>query len=102
MKEYDMPEKVIAIEKLDGPYQNIFLKTMRMVPDRDKNDKKLQRLIAFRLRTDGEAATREYLINKIRDAIQCGYTGSFYNFLKDDLKLKECDLEDETPDPLKA
>jgi hypothetical protein len=73
-----------------------------MVPDRDKNDKKLQRLIAFRLRTDGEAATREYLINKIRDAIQCGYTGSFYNFLKDDLKLKECDLEDETPDPLKA
>ena len=97
-----MPEKVIAIEKLEGPYQNIFLKIMQMVPDRDKNDKKLQRLIAFRLRTDGEAATREYLINKIRDTIQCGYTGSFYNFLKDDLKLKECDLEDETPDPLKA
>ncbi len=97
-----MPEKVIAIEKLDGPYQNIFLKTMRMVPDRDKNDKNLQRLIAFRLRTDGEAATREYLINKIRDTIQCGYTGSFYNFLKDDLKLKECDFQDETPDPLKA
>ena len=97
-----MPGKVIAIEKLDGPYQKIFLKTMRMVPDRDKNDKKLQRLIAFRLRTDGEAATREYLINNIRDIIQCGYTGSFYNFLKDDIKLKECDLEDETPDPLKA
>ena len=57
-----------------------------MVPDRDKNDKKLQRLIAFRLRTDGEAATKVYLINKIRDSIQCGYTGSFYNFLKDDLK----------------
>jgi hypothetical protein len=97
-----MPEKVIAIEKLDGPYKNIFIKTMRMVPDRDKNDKNLQRLIAFRLRTAGEAATREYLINKIRDTIQCGYTGSFYNFLKDDLKVKECDLEDETPDPLEA
>jgi len=97
-----MPEKVIAIEKFEGPYQTIFLKIMRMVPDRDKNDKKLQRLIAFRLRTDGEAATREYLINKIRDIIQCGYTGNFYDFLKDDLKENECDLEGETPDPLKA
>ena len=97
-----MPEKVIAIEKLEGPYQKIFLKIMQMVPDRDKNDEKLQRLIAFRLRTDGESSTKEYLINKIRDSIQCGYTGSFYNFLKDDLKVKECDLEDETLDPLKA
>ena len=97
-----MPEKVIAIEKLDGPYQNIFLKIMQMVPDRDKNDEKLQRLIAFRLRIDGEAATREYLINKIRDTIQCGYFGSFYDFLKDDLKEKACDLEDEILDPLKA
>jgi hypothetical protein len=97
-----MTEKVISIEKLESPYQNIFTKIMQMVPDRDKKDKKLQRLIAFRLRTDGEAATREYLINKIRDIIQCGYTGSFYDFLKDDLKVKECDLDDETPDPLKA
>ena len=97
-----MTEKVISIEKLESPYQNIFIKIMQMVPDRDKKDKKLQRLIAFRLRTDGEAATREYLINKIRDIIQCGYAGSFYDFLKDDLKVKECDLDDETPDPLKA
>ena len=97
-----MPEKIIAIEKFEGPYQNIFLKIMQMVPDRDKNDKKLQRLIAFRLRTDGEASTREYLINKIRDIIQCGYTGSFYDFLKDDLKENECDIGDKTTDPLKA
>lgn len=97
-----MPEKVIAIENLEGPYQGIFQKVMHMVPDRDKNDKKLQRLIAFRLRTDGEAATREYLINKIRDIIQCGYTGSFYDFLKDDVKVKECNLEDEGPAPLQA
>lgn len=68
-----MPEKVIAIEKLDGPFRKFFLKTMRMVPDPDKNDKKLQRLIEFRLRTDGEAATREYLINKIRDIVTPGF-----------------------------
>jgi len=97
-----MPEKVITIEDLKGPYQAVFQKTMRMVPDKDKNDKKLQRLIAFRLRTAGEAATQEYLINKIRDSIQCGYTGSFYDFLKDDLASRKCDLDDEAPDPLEA
>jgi hypothetical protein len=97
-----MPDKVIAIEELENPYKDIFLKVMRMVPERDKNDKKLQRLIAFRLRTDGEAAVREYLITKIRDSIQCGYTGGFYDFLKDDMQSKECNLEDEGPDPLKA
>jgi hypothetical protein len=97
-----MPDKIIAIEKFEGPYQDIFEKVMRMVPDRDKNDIKVQRLIAFRLRTDGEAATREYLINKIRDSIQCGYTGSFYDFIKDDIKEKECDLDGDNPDPLEA
>ncbi len=97
-----MTDKVIAIEKIKGPYQNIFEKLMRMVPDRDRNDLKVQRLIAFRLRTDGEAATKEYLINKIRDRIQCGYTGSFYDFIKDDIKEKECHLEDQDPDPINA
>ncbi len=97
-----MPDKVIAIENLEGPYRTIFQKVMKMVPDRDKNDKNLQRLIAFRLRTDGEAATREYLINKIRDIIQCGYTGSFYDFIKDDHKERECNLEPEEPGPLNA
>lgn len=97
-----MSDKIISIEKFEGPYQNIFEKVIRMVPDRDKNDIKLQRLIAFRLRIDGEAATREYLINKIRDSIQCGYTGSFYDFIKDDIKEKECHFEDENPGPLEA
>jgi len=79
-----MSEKVIAIEKLEGPYQTIFQNVMRMVPDRDKDDKDLQRLIAFRLRSDGEAAIRAYLINKIKEIIQCGYKGRFYDFLKDE------------------
>jgi hypothetical protein len=97
-----MPDNVIAIEKFEGPFKKIFQNVMRMVPDRDKNDENLQRLIAFRLRTDGEAATREYLIGKIRDIIQCGYTGNFYDFIKDDQKERECDLDHEEPDPLKA
>ena len=94
-----MSDKVISLEDLKGPFQEIFQRVMRMVPQREKDDKKLQRLIAFRLKTDGEAATTDYLIEKIREIIQCAYSGSFYNFLKDDLQKKDCDLPEEKPDP---
>jgi hypothetical protein len=63
---------------------------MRMVPDKDKSDKKLQRLLAFRLKIDGEAATSEYLIRKIREIIQCSYTGTFYDFIKNNALKREC------------
>ena len=97
-----MSEKIIAIEKRKGPLTPIFEKVMQMVPDRDRQDEKLQRLIAFRLGVDGEAATREYLIGKIRDVIQCGYTGSFYDFIKDNLQAKKCGLGDDILEPLDA
>lgn len=90
-----MSDKLIALEEQDGPFQNVFQRFMRMVPDRDKNDKNLQRLLAFRLRIDGEAALNEYLIRKIRETIKCAYTGSLYDFLKNDLIEKECRPEDD-------
>lgn len=83
-----MTEKIIALEELPGPLQSVLHSVLQMVPDRDKDDIHLQRLLAFRLRIDGEAALREYLMTQIRDAIQCAYTGSLYEFLKDDLKQK--------------
>lgn len=69
----------------------VFQRVLRMVPDRDKQDKKLQRLIAFRLRIDGEAAISEYLLNKIKEAVGCAYTGSLYDYLKNDLESRECE-----------
>ena len=99
-----MSDKLIALEEQDGPFRNVFQRFMRMVPDRDKNDKNLQRLLAFRLRIDGEAALNEYLIRKIRETIRCAYTGSLYDFLKNDLIAKECRPEDdeESEPPLGA
>lgn len=94
-----MSDKVIAIEETEGTFQMALQRVMRMVPDRDRHDKKLQRLIAFRLKLDGEASLSEYLIHKIRDAIKCSYSGSLYDFLKDDLKQKECTGIDEDPAP---
>ena len=94
-----MTDKIIAIEQQDGPFQNAFQRIMRMVPDRDKHDKKLQRLIAFRLKIDGEAALSEYLIEKIKMAIKCSYSGSMYDYLKDDMAEKECESPDAAEPP---
>ena len=92
-----MSAKLVTIEDQEGPYQPVLQRIMRMVPDRDKKDKNLQRLLAFRLRLDGEAALSQYLIRKIRETIKCAYTGKLYDFLKDDLIEKTCDKdEDET------
>ena len=94
-----MPEKVIALEELEGPFQQRLQRVMRLVPDRDRLDKKLKRLIAFRLKIDGESATSTYLINRIREANRCAYTGGLYSFLKDDVINKECMIEDDDTDP---
>ena len=93
-----MTDKIISIEEQDGPFQIIFKRVMRMVPDRDKQDKKLQRLIAFRLKIDGEAAISEYLIKKIKEAIKCSFHGSLYDYLKDDLLEKTC-IGDDVDNP---
>jgi hypothetical protein len=85
-----MPEKIITLENSEGPFQAGFQRVMRMVPDKDKNDTKLQRLLAFRLKIDGEAATSEFLVRKIKELIECSHSGSFYEFIKDDLIVNEC------------
>ncbi|MCG6911223.1 MAG: hypothetical protein LJE94_14015 [Deltaproteobacteria bacterium] len=94
-----MPADVIHIEEQEGPFLSILQRIMRMVPEKDRNDGNLQRLIAFRLRLDGEIATREYLFEKIREVIQCAYTGTLYDYLKDDLKERECLPENDDPSP---
>ncbi len=96
-----MAAKIIAIEEQDGPFRAMLQRTLRMVPDRQRRDKNLQRLIAFRLRRDGEAETHAYLIKKIRDIIQCGYTGRWYDYLKSDAEekaLKAKGKNDSPPD----
>lgn len=85
-----MTEKIISIDSGDGPHQMILQRICRMVPDRDKDDIDLRRLLAFRLRVDGEAATSEYLMRKIRDMIQCAFHGRLYDFLKDDTISSQC------------
>jgi len=91
--------EIIHIEEQEGPFLDILQRVMRMVPEKDRSDVNLQRLIAFRLRVDGEVAIREHLLEKIREVIQCAYTGSLYDYLKNDLEEKECRSEKDGPSP---
>lgn len=92
-------DKIISIDAMNGPHQMILQRIWRMVPDRDKNDTDLKRLLAFRLRVDGEAATSEYLMRKIRDMIQCAFHGRLYDFLKDDAFSSQCTPSGSDPGP---
>jgi hypothetical protein len=76
-----MHPKLIAIENRSGPFRMIFQRVMRMVPDRDQSDKRLQRLLAFRLINDGEAATASYLIRHIRHFVHQPSPKKFYDYL---------------------
>jgi hypothetical protein len=79
-----MPDKIITIEDLKGPLKDSLEEMMSVVPRDQRKDKNLQRLIAFRLKLDGEDMTKDYLIRHIEFARQCGYNGSLFDFLKDD------------------
>lgn len=92
-----MTGNVIAIEEREGPFQIVFQRLMRMVPDREKSNKNLQRLLAFRLKVDGEAATVEYLVRNIRDYIRCGNHGGLYEFLRNTGVADQCSPKSDPP-----
>ena len=94
-----MPQKIIILEDRQDHIKGKLRRIMRLIPDREKRDHKLQHLLAFRLKKDGEAATRKYLIRNIKEIIQCSYSGSFYNFIKDDAIKKECSQPDQAQNP---
>ena len=47
-----MAHKIIILEDQEGPFQVMLQRVIRMVPDKDKSDKNLKRLLAFRLKID--------------------------------------------------
>jgi len=94
-----MTADIIDIEDHDKALRAVLEKVMQMVPEKDRQDQSLQRIIAFRLKLDGETTTRAYLVKKIEEIIQCAYTGSLYDFLKDDIQEKECTARKDDPGP---
>ena len=76
-----MNPKVIPVETSRSIPQFVLQRVLRMVPDRDKNDQRLRRMLACRLEHDGEAATCEYLMRHIRNYIRRPEPRCFYDFL---------------------
>ncbi len=80
-----MPDKIIYIEKLNQNKKQIS-SLLDMVPQSQRKDKKLQRLLAFRLKLDGFSVTQQYLEDKLEKINNFFYVGDLYNFLKNDIE----------------
>jgi hypothetical protein len=89
-----MTQKIIILENRKGTLGDKLRKVMRLIPTREKGDKKLQRLLAFRLNADDEDTVSKYLMDNIKKIIQCSYTGNFYDIIKNNAIKKECGLID--------
>lgn len=76
-----MAAKIIAIENIPGRHQFMLDNILPMVPDTDREDKNLLRLLAFRLQNDGQSATVEFLMRAMREKIRSGFEGNLYAFL---------------------
>ena len=76
-----MSAEIINLETSQGPHLIVLQRMMRMVPERDKNDMDLKRLLAFRIMNDGESATKEFLMDRIRTMIMSSYSGPLLEFL---------------------
>ncbi len=86
-----MTGKVFNLEStLTGVNKKAFDRLVGLFGRSDGRDRDLQRLIAFRLKLDGEEVTRSYLLKKINLASECGYYGRFFDFIKDDREMKRC------------
>ena len=87
-----MTDKLIGLETRGNLIRGDLQKLMLLIPSTQQDDIRLKRLLAFRLKVDGFEATRRYLLNKMRRASLCTYTGNLYDFMKDDLEERACRL----------
>ncbi len=88
-----MDDNIIEIKSIADGSEKVIDELLKMPPDGQRDDERLQRLVAFRLNLDGEGPTREYLYRKMQHLSVCGYTGDLYDFLKDARQEETCGLE---------
>ena len=85
-----MTDNLISIDdRLDDQTEDL-QKLMKLVDPHQREDKDLARLLLVRLKLDGLATTRDYLVAKTRAADACGFNGRLYDYLKDDAQERVC------------
>jgi hypothetical protein len=93
-----MSAELISIEETLGTDARMLVRLMRLVPEKDKDDDCLRRLVAFRLLKDGEKRTQAFLLAKIRKMIQTAYTGRLYDFIHADSRLGHSGPHNDPPE----
>ena len=78
-----MTSKVIFPEDMFGEGSRSFERLMELVPPKDRPDIKLQRFLVFRMKIDGEVATRAFLLEGIANARESAFDGTLYEYLVD-------------------
>lgn len=79
-----MSGRIIRLEEQAMVDSEELEQLMRLAPADQRDDIRLKRFLAFRLKLDGLVATQVYLSNKLMDAEASNYHGRLYDFLSED------------------
>ncbi len=85
-----MEEKIIRVEQQAAIDQEALHQLLMLVPARHREDTRLARFLAFRLKVDGLETTSAFVSRKLMEAERCTYRGLLYDFLKDDEESNAC------------
>ncbi len=85
-----MEDKIIRVETQATIDQEALGRLLRLVSERQRNDERLIRFLAFRLKIDGFDATKRFLSQKMNAIERCRLHGDLYDFLKDDEESGAC------------
>ena len=79
-----MSGRIIRLEEETLVDSEELERLMRLAPADQRDDIRLKRFLAFRLKLDGLVATQVYLSNKIMAAEKSRYHGRLYDYLCED------------------
>ncbi len=85
-----MDEKIIRLESKAAVDQEALGRLLMLVPARHREDERLVRFLAFRLKVDGFEKTSTFVSRKLMAAERCTFRGLLYDFLKDDEESNTC------------
>ncbi|MDJ0808595.1 MAG: hypothetical protein QNJ48_00965 [Desulfobacterales bacterium] len=85
-----MEDKIIRVERQASVDQEALGRLLMLVPARHREDERLVRFLAFRLKVDGFEKTSAFVSRKLMAAERCTFRGLLYDFLKDDEESNAC------------
>ncbi len=79
-----MADRIIRIEERAVVDSQELDQVMNLIPAGQRDDIRLKRFLAFRLKLDGLVATQVYLTNRLIDAEKSSFKGRLYDFISND------------------